>query len=125
MNGQPSPVADGQVTLDVSLLGRSYKFACRESERAALLDAVAFLDRRMRDIRDAGKVAGAERIAIMAALNIAHDLRAAGGEPPATTSAGDSARPVPPPFDDTDAQRRIDAMCADVDEALADDRGST
>ena len=66
--------ADRSVTLDVNILGRDYRIACKESERAELTQAVAFLDRRMRDIRDQGKVSGPDRIAVMAALNIAHDL---------------------------------------------------
>src|ERR1041384_6416029 len=70
-----SPSADPQVTLDVSLLGRNYKVACKESERNDLLDAVALVDRRMREIRDTGRITGSERIAVMAALNIAHDLQ--------------------------------------------------
>ena len=64
----------GAVTLDVTILGREFKVACKEDERAELAEAVAYLDRQMRDIRDRGKIAGAERIAVMAALNIAHDL---------------------------------------------------
>ena len=62
------------VTLDVSLLGRDYKVACKESRARRARGRGAFLDRRMREIRDAGKIAGAERIAVMAALNIAHEL---------------------------------------------------
>ena len=46
----------------------------RKPSAAELADAVAFLDRRMREIRESGKIAGAERIAVMAALNLAHDL---------------------------------------------------
>ena len=65
---------DRSLTLDVSILGREYRVACKESEREELLQAVQFLDHRMREIRDSGKVAGTERIAVMAALNIAHDL---------------------------------------------------
>ena len=61
-------------TLDVSILGREYRVACKESERDELLLAVQLLDRRMREIRDSGKIAGTERIAVMAALNIAHEL---------------------------------------------------
>ncbi len=66
--------ADKTVQLDVALLGRDYKVACKESERAELVEAVALLDRRMREIRDAGKIAGVERVAVMAALNLAHEL---------------------------------------------------
>ena len=73
---------DRPVTLDVSILGRDYRVACKESERDELLQAVQFLDRRMRDIRDAGKIVGAERIAVMAALNITNELlRASRGRP--------------------------------------------
>ena len=62
------------VTLDVTILGRDFKVACKEDERDELLEAVALLDRRMREIRDAGKVSGTDRIAVMAGLNIAHEL---------------------------------------------------
>ena len=61
-------------TLDISLLGRSYRVACSDEEREALLQAVAYLEGKMGEIKKAGKVAGTERIAVMAALNIAHEL---------------------------------------------------
>lgn len=61
---------------DVSLLGKTYRVACTEDEKAALLEAVAYLDRKMREIRDSGKVIGTDRVAVMAALNIAHELLA-------------------------------------------------
>lgn len=56
------------------ILDKQYQVACREEDREALLDSVHFLDSRMREIRDAGKVVGSERIAVMAALNMAHEL---------------------------------------------------
>jgi len=46
--------ADKTLQLDVTILGREYKFACKESERAELMQAVALLDKRMREIRDHG-----------------------------------------------------------------------
>ncbi|HTL76796.1 MAG TPA: cell division protein ZapA [Casimicrobiaceae bacterium] len=105
------------LTLDVTILGRDFKVACKEDERDALMEAVALLDRRMREIRDAGKVSGTDRIAVMAGLNIAHDLlrerRAstiAAAAPPA--AAGES-------FDAEAARRRIQAMQATIDETLA------
>jgi len=102
---------DGSVTLDVTVLGREYKVACREHERADLTDAVAFLDRRMRDIRDSGKISGIERIAVMAALNIANELLRARREPASEkTAAG---------FDEASAQRRIEAMQSAIDQVLA------
>ena len=60
--------------LDVTILGRQFRVACTEGEKKGLLKAVDYLDRNMREIRDSGKVIGAERIAIMAALNLAHEL---------------------------------------------------
>ena len=61
-------------TVEVNLLGRTYRVACDDGEREALMQAVAYLDAKMNDIRKAGKVMGAERIAVMAALNVAHEL---------------------------------------------------
>ncbi len=57
-------------------MGREFRVTCPEHEKEGLLQSVSFLDRKMREIRDTGKIIGLERIAIMAALNIAHDLLA-------------------------------------------------
>ncbi len=65
--------APKNVSLDVAIMGREFRISCPEDEREGLLQAVSFLDRKMREIRETGKVIGLERIAIMAALNIAHD----------------------------------------------------
>ena len=65
------------VSLDVTIMGREFRVACPEGERQSLIEAAAYLDRKMREIRESGKVIGVERIAIMAALNIAHDYLAA------------------------------------------------
>ncbi|HZI82455.1 MAG TPA: cell division protein ZapA [Casimicrobiaceae bacterium] len=100
---------DRSLTLDVSILGRDYRVACKESEREELLQAVAFLDRRMREIRDAGKVVGSERIAVMAALNIAHELL--GARSGAQSTGG---------FDSSGFQRRISAMQTAIDRAMAE-----
>jgi len=67
-------MSDGPNTIEVSLLGRTYRVACEEGERESLLEAVAYLDSKMNEIRKAGKVMGAERIAVMAALNVAHEF---------------------------------------------------
>jgi cell division protein ZapA len=100
---------DRSLTLEVTILGREYRVACKESERAELLQAVAFLDRRMREIRDAGKVVGSERIAVMAALNIAHELLGARTGAPSTSG-----------FDSSGFQRRISAMQTAIDRAMAE-----
>ena len=109
MTAKPAPGGEAPVMLDVSLLGRNYKVTCREAERAQLLDAVSFLDRRMREIRDGGKIAGTERIAVMAALNITHELLGAkGGAGPANV------------FDSAGIQRRISSMQSAIDRAMAE-----
>jgi cell division protein ZapA len=62
------------IQLDVSIMGQSYKLACKEGEEAALQEAVVYLDGKMCAIRDAGKLKGNDRIAVMAALGIAAEL---------------------------------------------------
>jgi cell division protein ZapA len=58
----------------VNILDKEYLIACPVEERNALLSAARLLDRNMREIRSSGKVIGSDRIAVMAGLNIAHDL---------------------------------------------------
>jgi cell division protein ZapA len=70
--------ASHSVSLDVTIMGREFRVSCPEHEKVGLLQAVTFLDKKMREIRDSGKVIGVERIAIMAALNIAHDYLSSG-----------------------------------------------
>jgi cell division protein ZapA len=68
----------------VTILGKEFVVACPENERAALIAAAAYLDKKMREIHASGKVIGTERTAVMAALNIAHELielRGQGGVP--------------------------------------------
>ena len=60
--------------LDVSIMGRNYRVTCADDEREALLAAVAYVDKIMSEIKAASKVAGTERIAVMAALNFANEL---------------------------------------------------
>ncbi len=116
MTAKAAPATEGMVALDVALLGRTYRVACRASERDELQEAVAFLDQRMRDIRDAGKVAGVDRIAVMAALNIAHDLLRARRTASAANIAPTTGATA---IDDAPARRRILAMQSAIDHALA------
>jgi cell division protein ZapA len=60
--------------VEVNIMGREFTIACPPEEREGLLSAVSYLDKKMCDIRDAGKVVSVERIAMMAALNLAHEL---------------------------------------------------
>lgn len=62
------------VPVTVIIMDKEYRVACPPDERDALLASASLLNERMREIRDSGKVIGAERIGVMAALNIAHEL---------------------------------------------------
>ena len=63
-------------TVSVDILEKEYQVACPPDEEMALTQAARYLDQHMRDIRSTGKVMGLERVAIMAALNISHELLA-------------------------------------------------
>lgn len=63
-----------QNTTNVHILDKEYMVACPENEREALHRSAALLDSKMRAIRSSGKILGTERIAVMAALNIAHEF---------------------------------------------------
>jgi len=62
--------------VDVKVLDRDYSLACEAAEKQALLDAVRFIDQRMAGIKRSGKISGNERIAVMAAIQIASELLA-------------------------------------------------
>ncbi|MBH9553804.1 cell division protein ZapA [Inhella gelatinilytica] len=98
--------------VDVSIMGQAYRLSCPPGGEAALTQAVAAVDREMCAIRDAGKVRARERIAVLAALNLAFQLAQ-----PSRTAAWIDARPqaeggdVP---DLSDLLRRLDqALAAD------------
>jgi cell division protein ZapA len=62
------------IQIDATIMGQPYKLACKEGEEVSLHAAVAYLDGKMCAIRDAGKIKGNDRIAVMAALGIAAEL---------------------------------------------------
>ncbi|MDH4274637.1 MAG: cell division protein ZapA [Gammaproteobacteria bacterium] len=62
------------VAVDVRILDKDYRVACSPQEKTALVNSARFLDTKMREIRSSGKIIGSERIAVMAALNIAYEL---------------------------------------------------
>ena len=71
-----------QESLTLTIFGRDYRIACAPDERADLIACARYVDARMNDIRDTGKVMGADRVAVMAALQIAQELfsaKAGGG----------------------------------------------
>ena len=82
-------------TVIVKLLDKDYQVACPEGQQTALLRAADHLDQQMRDIKSNGKVIGLERIAVMAALNIANELlqQAEIGGAPVGTAAQEATQP--------------------------------
>ena len=60
--------------ISVKILEKEYHVTCPVDERPALIDSAEYLNRKMREIRDSGKVIGLDRIAVMAALNIVNEL---------------------------------------------------
>jgi cell division protein ZapA len=96
------------IQVDALIMGQPYKLACREGEEAALQQAIIYLDDKMCAIRDAGKLKGNDRIAVMAALGIAAELLAL-------------KSPSGPLSDLTMAEvkQKITAMHAVLDQALA------
>ena len=97
--------------VDVKILGREYRVACSPEERGALMAAVDLVDDKMREITQRTKNTVAERVAVMAALNIAHEhlsaLRAA------------QEKELPEAVDTSDTKRRITDMGARLDAVLA------
>ncbi|AEF99215.1 cell division protein ZapA [Methylomonas methanica] len=67
--------------VSLNILGKEYKIACAKEEQAGLIQTAQELDRQMRKIRDTGKVAGTDRIAVLAALNLAHEPITGKGNP--------------------------------------------
>lgn len=92
--------------MEVTIMGQSYLLGCPEGGEAALTAAVAQVDREMSAIRDAGKVKARERIAVLAALNLAYQLADAPREAAAST-------PVSSP--------EVDTLIKRLDEALGHD----
>ena len=90
--------------LQINVMGREFRVACPEDEQKGLLEAVDYLNKKMNEIRDNGKIIGLERIAIMAALNIAHELLA--------TKVGG--------FDIAALKRRMEGMETMLDQAMRD-----
>lgn len=67
-------MSDLSAPIKVQILGKEYPVSCPVDEQHELLIAARYLDDKMRQIRDNGRIIGTERIAVMAALNIAHEL---------------------------------------------------
>ena len=90
-------------TTEITILGREYRVQCREGDRDALNASVELVERRMRDLAETTRASG-ERLAVMCALNLAHEIfqmQATGG------------------VDLVPLRRRINAMQSRIDEALS------
>ncbi|HWH83500.1 MAG TPA: cell division protein ZapA [Burkholderiaceae bacterium] len=94
--------------LEVTILGQSYLLGCPDGGEIALLEAVGNVDREMSAIRDGGKVKARERIAVLAALNLAYALA---GHPPVRPSAPEVAG----------GEVDVDGLIARLDQALGAD----
>jgi cell division protein ZapA len=68
-------MSKNSLPVSVTILGKEYKIACEPEERDNLIRSALDLDGQMRKMRDSGKVNGPDRIAVMAALNLAHELQ--------------------------------------------------
>ena len=97
--------------MEVTIMGQSYLLGCPEGGEAALTAAVAQVDREMSAIRDAGKVKARERIAVLAALNLAYQL----------ADAPRGAHAAPAPAVDSAQLPDVDALIKRLDEALGND----
>lgn len=101
--------------LDVKIMGREYRVACTAEERDALLAAVDYVDNKMREIAQRTKSTIAERVAVMAALNIAHEHLSASRQPAAAGTPEAEAQLLA----SSDTKRRINDMGARIDAVLA------
>ncbi len=100
----------------INVMGRELRVAAPDGEEKQLLASVDLLNRKMKEIRDTGKVVGTERIAIMAALNMAHDLLSHGesGNKAAAVSSGNAS------VDETLVKRKMAEFENIIEKALAD-----
>jgi cell division protein ZapA len=64
----------GEIPIIVQILDKDYRVACQDGQQDSLLASARFLDQKMREIRSGGRVIGTDRIAVMTALNLAHEL---------------------------------------------------
>jgi cell division protein ZapA len=109
--------------IEVTILGQSYLLGCPEGGEALLHKAVARVDQEMSGIRDAGKVKARERMAVLAALNLAYQLAERHIAPPAAplAKAGPAAKAaLAAPIEGSEGET-IEALVRRIDTALGDD----
>ncbi len=92
---------DNSDGITIHILDKEYMIACSEDERHDLQRSAEYLDSKMREIRDSGKIIGSDRIAVMAALNISHELLTKdGGSTKSEASVGNRIRSIQEKIDD-------------------------
>ena len=92
------------VPVTIKILDKEYRIACPPHEREALLETAQYVNHKMREIRDRGSAVGNERVAVMAALNIAHELMQS------KIDKGQNAHTF---------KTQIEELCSKIDGALA------
>lgn len=97
--------------IEAQIMGQAYVLACPEGSEEGLLEAVRRVDAAMIQIREAGKIRARERIAVLAALNLAFEL----GQLPAQAAAG---TPAPAPSADPADPARLNLLLQQLDKAL-------
>lgn len=107
--------------MEVTILGQSYILACPEGGETLLQTAVSAVDREMSSIRDSGRVKARERIAVLAALNIAYRLAEQPAAPPAPAQAATSARTASGSTTPGPSDASLDRLLSRLDAALQDD----
>lgn len=103
--------------LDIKLRGRDYQVSCASEDREALLAAVAHVEARMEELAQRTRGSG-ERLAVMTALNLAHELLAKPEPTPRIDAEVAAADSTPAGFDNPEIVRRIDSMVARLDAVL-------
>ncbi|GHU30828.1 cell division protein ZapA [Betaproteobacteria bacterium] len=102
--------------LDITLLGKEYRVACPPDDKDALLRAVAYIDAKMHDIAEKTRSNISERIAVMAALNVAHEFLSLQNQLSEENLA--LANNHKTELDFSDVKRRISLMEAQIDAVL-------
>ncbi len=108
--------------VNVNILDKEYLISCSDDERNGLISAARLLDKKMRDIRASGKVIGSDRIAVMAGLNIAHELLTQNSTHPTGVNSAPSTRNSSNDANPNNTQSRIQTMQEKIDQVLGNQR---
>jgi cell division protein ZapA len=99
--------------LDVTILGREYRLACAPDEKSDLMAAVTLVDKKMQRLKESRKMVGSDRIAVMTALQLAHEILAIKSNPNARQGSTEND------IDTDEIRHRIESMNDMIDTVLA------